>query len=188
MQYITSKCDSSCSAKLGNVMSRQLAGNPGCVISSMKIKTGRRGLQLPRLLLHRSALLNRQLPGSWQTQGTSGPASGTLASSLDLSRIPVLRHINLFKAPRRNQPTATMKTNVALVALVASLLTIAAGRQLLQSGTARVTFFDNGNYSGGGQAFSTDVPATGCGSCENLVRSTQYRPIRTSPTSRPILC
>ncbi|CAL5225659.1 g8518 [Coccomyxa viridis] len=61
-----------------------------------------------------------------------------------------------------------MKTNVALVALVASLLTIAAGRQLLQSGTARVTFFDNGNYSGGGQAFSTDVPATGCGSCENL--------------------
>ena len=65
---------------------------------------------------------------------------------------------------------AIMKMNVALVALVASLLTIAASRQLLQSGTARVTFFDNGNYSGGGQAFSTDVPATGCGGCENLVR------------------
>ena len=80
-----------------------------------------------------------------------------------------------------------MKTSIAIVALVASLLTIVAGRQLLQSGTARVTFFDNGNYSGGGQAFSTDVPATGCGSCENLVRLTPQCLIRTSPTSWPTL-
>ncbi len=56
------------------------------------------------------------------------------------------------------------------IALVASLLTVVAGRRPLQTTTARVTFFDNSNYSGGGQAFYADVPATGCGSCTDLVR------------------
>ena len=77
-----------------------------------------------------------------------------------------------------------MKMNITIVALVASLLTIAAARELKQSttnGTARVTFFDNGNYSGGGQAFSTDVPATGCGGSENLVRRSLPLPYTHKP-------
>ena len=74
-----------------------------------------------------------------------------------------------------------------IVALVASLFTVAAARQLLQSTTARVTFFDNSNYSGGGQEFDANVPATGCGNCEDLVRWTPSCPllICKSPTSCP---
>ena len=62
-----------------------------------------------------------------------------------------------------------MKMSIALVALVASLLTFAAARQL-QSTTAKVTFYDNSNYGGGGQSFDAIVPDTGCGPCTELVR------------------
>ena len=68
-----------------------------------------------------------------------------------------------------------MKTKIMLFALAAALLAISSARDLQQAATpaaattARVTFFDNGDYSGGGQAFSANVPATGCGDCSNLV-------------------
>ena len=68
-----------------------------------------------------------------------------------------------------------MKVNTALVALVASLLTFAAARQL-QSTTARVTFYDNSNYGGGGQSFDATVPDTGCGPCTELVRLRRLLP------------
>ncbi|CAL5225660.1 g8519 [Coccomyxa viridis] len=60
-----------------------------------------------------------------------------------------------------------MKMYTALVAVVASLLTFAAARQL-QATTAKVTFYDNSNYGGGGQSFSASVPDTGCGPCTDL--------------------
>ena len=63
-----------------------------------------------------------------------------------------------------------MKTNVMLFALMAALVAVSSARELQQAATTgRVTFFDNGDYSGGGQAFEANVPATGCGDCKNLV-------------------
>lgn len=115
------------------------------------------------------------------THYRTGPSSGSMACSSDTSRMTVSysdEHLALMLV------SAAMKMNVALLA---SLFTVAAARQLLQSTTARVTFFDNRNYSGGGQEFDATVPATGCGSCEDLVRLTPSNLllIRTSPTSCP---
>ena len=63
-----------------------------------------------------------------------------------------------------------MKINVMLFALIAALVAVSSARELQQAATSgRVTFFDNGDYSGGGQAFEANVPATGCGDCKNLV-------------------
>ena len=63
-----------------------------------------------------------------------------------------------------------MKTNVMLFALIAALVAVSSARELQQSATTgRVTFFDNGDYSGGGQAFEANVPTSGCGDCKNLV-------------------
>ncbi|KAK9909305.1 hypothetical protein WJX75_000247 [Coccomyxa subellipsoidea] len=54
------------------------------------------------------------------------------------------------------------------VVLFAALATLCAARELKQATTGRVTFFDNTNYSGGGQAFEARVPASGCGDCNDL--------------------
>lgn len=62
-----------------------------------------------------------------------------------------------------------MKATYAI--LFAAIASVCAARQLQQSTTGRVTFFDNTNYSGGGQAFQANVPATGCGDCTDLVRT-----------------
>lgn len=56
------------------------------------------------------------------------------------------------------------------VVLFAALVSVCAARELQQATTGRVVFFDNPGYSGGGQAFEANVPATGCGDCKDLVR------------------
>jgi hypothetical protein len=61
------------------------------------------------------------------------------------------------------------------VVLFAALATLCAARELKQATTGRVTFFDNTNYSGGGQAFEARVPASGCGDCNDLVRCTPQK-------------
>ena len=80
-----------------------------------------------------------------------------------------------------------MKMYTALVAVVASLLTFAAARQL-QATTAKVTFYDNSNYGGGGQSFSASVPDTGCGPCTDLVRLRRLLPCINGSTSQECSC
>ena len=130
------------------------------------------------------------MPRTASHQQPSGilPASGELAAKI--SSGPAYGHLQLryklyhniaaqdYLSPCYSFASATMKMTIALVA---SLLTVVAARHVLQSTTARVTFYDNSHYSGGGQAFDAAVPATGCGPCTDLVRSSLYT--RLSPPS-----
>lgn len=73
------------------------------------------------------------------------------------------------------------------IILFAAIASVSAARELQQATTGRVTFFDNTNFSGGGQAFEANVPATGCGDCKDLVR-TDFAVVALSRVSVSTMC
>ncbi|CAL8467389.1 g6926 [Coccomyxa elongata] len=75
------------------------------------------------------------------------------------------------------------------VILFAAITSVCAARELQQATTGRVTFFDNTNFSGGGQAFEANVPATGCGDCKdlNFVRTNSWESYTSNAGSTIVL-